>query len=323
VSFSKSLAGSVANFNISYPASPFKTAPQILYSIVSMNFVRNINIDIVITTISLSYVVTQLIFDSSIVSIKLSYLIIDSTLYPLTISYFTYNAPNSLAGIQTIVVTNHHQHSASFLKTLLIRSITTAIAPNVDSVSQISSNNIASTTLTITYDPSQIIINKLTLMFVDFSINLWSALPNKGYGQQFVIYGTNGIVTDLLSTPDNLQMYPNNYFVGLQIIFEVQFIFPLLKFDIENSISTNMYYYVSELIFVAYHCLNSFPIIKTDRTVCYSGCESGFYSDDQSMCLLCDANCLSCVDTATKCQSCSQPLVLSYGYICSCPSNML
>jgi len=66
----------------------------------------------------------------------------------------------------------------------------------------------------------QLYIEALSIYFVDFNIASFKAPNGRPYGQQFAIYGTNGITTDQLQTNSYLSMYSNNYFMGLQTIYD-------------------------------------------------------------------------------------------------------
>jgi len=126
------------------------------------------------------------------------------------------------------------------------------------------------------------------MYFVDFNLSNFIALPGQPYGQQFVIYGTNGISTDQLQTNSYLSMYVNNFFTGLQTLYDAQFIFSNASFDVTNYINNNVYYFTSELLLVSYHCPNSFPVTDNTRTYCYSSCDIGFYADMQMICSPCN-----------------------------------
>lgn len=145
-------------------------------------------------------------------------------------------------------------------------------APQVDSVVLLDTSNIISSQLSFAYDPSQLAINSLTMYFVDFQISSFKAGPYAGVGQQFAIYGTNGISTDTTQTGSTYYSYVNNYFPGLQAIYDGQFLFGTLSFDIIAMLNTNVYYFISELLFVAYKCPASFPYTVSARNYCYSDC---------------------------------------------------
>ena len=110
------------------------------------------------------------------------------------------------------------------------------------------------------------------MYFVDFQISAFKAAPYAGVGQQFAIYGTNGIYTDTTQTGSNYYSYVNNYFPGLQAIYDGQFLLGTLSFDIIAMLNTNVYYFISELLFVAYKCPSSFPYTVPARNYCYSDC---------------------------------------------------
>lgn len=69
-------------------------------------------------------------------------------------------------------------------------------APTADSSTLIDSSNVISANLSITFDPTQLTIAYYQVYFVDFQISSFVAKPYAGIGQQFAIYGTNGIATD-------------------------------------------------------------------------------------------------------------------------------
>lgn len=118
-------------------------------------------------------------------------------------------------------------------------------APGVDSVILVDTSSIISAQLSFVYDPSQLAINSLTMLFVDFQISSFKAAANAGVGQQFAIYGTNGISTDTTQTGSTYYSYVNNYFPGLQAIYDGQFLFGTLSFDIIAMLNTNVYYFIS------------------------------------------------------------------------------
>jgi hypothetical protein len=153
---------------------------------------------------------------------------------------------------------------------------------------------------------------------VDFQKSSFKAYPYAGYGQQFAIYGTNGIATDTTQTGSTYYSYLNNYFVGLQAIYDGQFLFSTLSFDIIEMLNTNVYYLVTEMLFVAYRCPGNFPYTSPARDYCFSDCEIGFYADPQYMCQPCDPNCYTCYNMSKNCTSCVSPYVLVYGYVCGC-----
>lgn len=118
-------------------------------------------------------------------------------------------------------------------------------APNADSYILLDSSNIISTNLTITFDPTQLTIEYYQMYFVDFHISSFVAKSYAGIGQQFAIYGTNGIATDTTVTENYISSYRNSYFTGLQTIYDGQFLFGAMSFDIVSMISNNVYYYTS------------------------------------------------------------------------------
>lgn len=118
-------------------------------------------------------------------------------------------------------------------------------APEADSVVIVENSNIITTNLTLIYDPYQVYINQFYMYFVNFTVSSFVAPSNLPYGQQFVIYGTNGIATDQLQTNTYLSTYPNNFLTGLQIIYDVQFMSSNLGVDAINFINNNAYYFTS------------------------------------------------------------------------------
>ena len=67
-------------------------------------------------------------------------------------------------------------------------------------------------------------------------------------------------------------------------IYDAQFLSGTISIDAVNAVSTNVFYYNSELLFVSYRCPSSYPITDTNRQFCYSDCQTGFYYDNQYMC---------------------------------------
>ncbi|CAM6005461.1 unnamed protein product [Sphagnum balticum] len=94
---------------------------------------------------------------------------------------------------------------------------------------------------------------------------------------QFAIYGSNGIVTDQTQASTYASMYGHGYFVGLQMVYNVQFLLSPISFDIVNDLSSNLYYFSSEVLFVASYCPSNFPIIDSTRSYCLSGCLDSYY----------------------------------------------
>lgn len=160
------------------------------------------------------------------------------------------------------------------------------------------------------------------MIFYDFSMSAFKAVDHDRAGQKFALYGTSGISTDTYMTVSYLSMYSGNYFVGLQAIYDGQFLFGPLSFDITTSHTTKVYYFSSELLFASYYCPSSYPITDSIREYCYSNCEIGFFADAQWICQPCDQNCYKCDKKATNCTACVVPWVLSYGFVCACPKNM-
>jgi hypothetical protein len=191
-------------------------------------------------------------------------------------------------------------------------------APEADSSVLIDTSNIITASLSIVYDPSQLAINSYSVYFVDFAISSFKAKSYLGIGLQFAIYGTNGFATDTTQTGAYISTYSNSYFTGLQTIYDGQFMLGTQSFDIINMLNTNVYYYISELLFVAYKCPGSFPYIDNTRTYCYNDCDIGFYGDDQYICQPCNANCYTCYNMSTNCTSCFSPYELVYGHVCAC-----
>lgn len=118
-------------------------------------------------------------------------------------------------------------------------------APTADSYILVDSSNIISANLSITFDPTQLSIAYYQIYFVDFHISFFVAKPYAGIGQQFAIYGTNGIATDTTLTGSYISSYSNSYFTGLQTIYDGQFLFGTMSFDIASMISNNVFYYTS------------------------------------------------------------------------------
>lgn len=97
-------------------------------------------------------------------------------------------------------------------------------------------------------------------------------MPYAGSAMQFAIFGTNGVSTDTTQTGSYINSYSNSYFVGLQAFYDGQFLLGTLSFDIVAMLNTNVYYYVSELLFVAYKCPSSYPYTTPARSYCYNEC---------------------------------------------------
>ena len=119
-------------------------------------------------------------------------------------------------------------------------------------------------------------------------------------------------------TSTYLSSYPKNYFFGIMALYDAQFLSGTVSIDAINSISTNAFYYNSELLFATYRCPSSYPITDNNRQFCYSDCEISFYYDAQYMCRPCDPNCYTCSMLATNCTSCTSPWILTYGFVCGC-----
>jgi hypothetical protein len=156
---------------------------------------------------------------------------------------------------------------------LTFGTVTAAIALGADSVIVDSvTSTIFATNLTISYDPSQVSVNTLRIYFVDINSASFAALNGLSYGQQFAIYGTNGLVTDQSQIISLQSAYGNNFMTGLQTIYAVSYIMPTYSFyfDMINFLSYNAAYYTTELIFASYHCPNGFPVTDSTRTYCYS-----------------------------------------------------
>lgn len=221
------------------------------------------------------------------------------------------------------MVAGCEDHDGAFLVGIMIQlgPIPSGFAP--DATSQVVTTNlIIRTNLTIGYDTSQLSIVHMRMSFVDFNQTAFRALDYIRSGSKFEIYGTSGIANDPYMTGSYLSMYRGNYFVGLMGIYDGQFLIGPLGLDIANSLSTKIYYFLSEILIVTYFCPTTFPITDADRQYCYSDCDVGFYYDGQYMCQPCDPNCLTCSMTAINCTSCLSPWILSYGYVCACPSTM-
>lgn len=160
-------------------------------------------------------------------------------------------------------------------------------------------------------------------MFYDFDKDNFRAVDNDRSGQKFELYGTSGLSTNIYSTSSYMSIYKNNYVTGLQTIYDGQFLFGPLSFDITTSFTTKVYYFSSEILFASYYCPTRYPVTDPSRTNCYSSCEDGQYADAQWMCQPCDSNCLKCTITSTRCTACKYPWVLQNGYLCGCPKNKL
>ena len=131
--------------------------------------------------------------------------------------------------------------------------------------------------MTVQYDPSQLAVQKLTMLFVDFNLSAFAAPAYAGQGQQFTIYGTSGIANDPYMSGTYLSMFSENYFVGLLMLFDGQFVLGSMSVDVVNALSFNIFYYNSELLIVSYLCPPGFPITDALREYCYSGCVDGQY----------------------------------------------
>jgi len=161
----------------------------------------------------------------------------------------------------------------------------------------------------------------MSILFVDFNLSAFRPPDYAGSGQQFVIFGTSGAANDPYMVNTYLSTYSNSYFFGVMALYDGQFLTGSISFDAINSLSTNIYYFNSELLFISYHCPLNYPITDSNRQYCYSDCAIGFYWDGQYMCQPCDHNCYTCSMSATNCTSCVSPWVLSYGYVCRCSAN--
>ena len=129
----------------------------------------------------------------------------------------------------------------------------------------VSTGDIISTNLTITYDPTQLTVNHMKVIFVDFNLASFKALPYDINGQQWRLYGTSGIYTDPYLTLSYISMYPKNYFFGITSLYDGQFLFGTLSFNATTSITNHIYYFSSEILIVAYHCPSKFPITDPAR----------------------------------------------------------
>lgn len=220
------------------------------------------------------------------------------------------------------MVTDCEKHDSVFLAGIKIQlgPIPSGFAPDATSI-VVTTDFIIRTNLTVGYDTSQISINYMRMVFVDFNLTAFRALDYIKSGSKFEIYGTSGIANDPYMTGSYLSMYRGNYFVGLMGIYDGQFLFGPLSLDLATSLTTKIYYFSSEVIIVTYLCPSSFPITDPNREFCYSRCDDGYYFDGQYMCQPCDANCFTCSMLPTNCTSCLAPWVLSYGYVCACASG--
>lgn len=249
---------------------------------------------------------------------------IDSDLYPTSSSEFTYTMPTGASGLQSFAVAGISTHAASYLTELHIDQglLLLGFAPGALSEIVNSVGNIVKTNLTISYNTNQLSIKTMKMIFYDFSLSAFKAVDYDRAGQKFALYGTSGISTDPYMTISYISMYSGNYFVGLQAIYDGQFLFGPLSFDITTSHTTKVYYFSSELLFASYYCPSSYPVTDSNREYCYSNCEIGFFANAQWMCQPCDPNCYKCDKKATNCTACVAPWVLSYGFVCACPRNM-
>lgn len=134
------------------------------------------------------------------------------------------------------------------------------------------SQNIVRTNLTISYDPTQLTIKAMKIVFVDLDSSTFTARSYDRTGQKIEVYGTSGISTDPYMTISYMSMYSRNYMPGLLSIYDGQFLFGPLSLDIAQALTTKVYYFTSELIFVSYRCPDNFPITDSARQYCYSNC---------------------------------------------------
>jgi hypothetical protein len=105
----------------------------------------------------------------------------------------------------------------------------------------------------------------MRILFTDFNITAFRPPNYSGSGQQFAIFGTSGIANDPFMTTTYLSSYSRNYFFGVMALYDGQFLTGTISFDAVNSLSTNIYYFNSELLFVTYRCPPSYPITDINR----------------------------------------------------------
>lgn len=102
-------------------------------------------------------------------------------------------------------------------------------------------------------------------MFADFNLNRFRPPDYAGSGQQFAIFGTSGIANDPFMASTYLSSYSRNYFFGIMVFFNGQFLTGSISIDAVNSLTTNGEYFNSELLFVSYHCPSNYPITDSNR----------------------------------------------------------
>lgn len=182
-----------------------------------MTFNRGIKYNLTIVATTSTALTANFQFDSTVSKVSFLFMALDSTLYSANFSFFTYAMPVGANTAQTIAIVGNELHDASFLVQLqaTLGPFPSGFAPQVDSYVLVDTSSIISANLSFTYDPSQLAIKSLTMYFVDFQQASFKAPPYAGIGQQFAIYGTNGIATDVTQTGTYISSYSNSYFTGL------------------------------------------------------------------------------------------------------------
>ena len=122
-----------SSFTVSFPASPWSTPPTVLHSITSLTFNGGLTFDFTVTSVNRTAVQCTVTYLSVISKIGLSFLTFDSTLYPTTLTSYTYTAPAGVSGHQTITVLGMQNHQATFLTAfdLILGSIPGGFIPEV------------------------------------------------------------------------------------------------------------------------------------------------------------------------------------------------
>jgi hypothetical protein len=316
-----SAGGTSSTFTVNYPASPWTLLPIVVYSVTALTFSGGLKYALTLSSINTTALTANLAHNSTVSKLTLMFLIMDSSLYSATLTSFSYTKPPGASGVQSVPITGMQNHDASFMVAMdLALSTFPGSSPLAES-QVVSIGDISKTNLTITFDTQKLLVNYLQVMFIDFDLSTFKALPYDSSGQKWTIYGTSGIVTNPYSANSYLSTYRNNYILGLLTVYEAQFLTPPLSFDATTAITSKVYYFTSELIIAGYRCPSQFPIVDHVREYCYSGCAENEYYDDQYMCQPCDPNCLTCYLSATNCTSCLSPWVLKYGFVCGCPSD--